>query len=45
MDVAFADPRAVSFNDDDWAHALGGLHFVLDEDGRVLSHAVRWRRA
>jgi aminoglycoside 2'-N-acetyltransferase I len=40
VDAAFADPRAVSFNDDDWAHALGGVHFVLDVDGTIASHAA-----
>ncbi|MFL5757556.1 MAG: GNAT family N-acetyltransferase [Chloroflexota bacterium] len=23
----------------DWQHALGGMHFVLDIDGRILAHA------
>ena len=27
------------FTDDDWRHAIGGLHFVLDIDGTVVSHA------
>ncbi|HEU0194381.1 MAG TPA: GNAT family N-acetyltransferase [Gaiellales bacterium] len=28
-----------TFDDDDWQAALGGTHFILEEDGRVLSHA------
>ena len=38
MDVAFGTGDE-AFQDDDWAHALGGLHFVLDLDGEVVSHA------
>jgi len=28
-----------TFDDDDWRAALGGTHFILEEDGRILSHA------
>jgi aminoglycoside 2'-N-acetyltransferase I len=38
MDTAFGTGDE-AFNDDDWAHALGGQHFVLDLDGQILSHA------
>jgi aminoglycoside 2'-N-acetyltransferase I len=38
MDVAFGTGEE-AFGDDDWAHALGGRHFVLDVDGRIVSHA------
>ncbi|HYN68632.1 MAG TPA: GNAT family N-acetyltransferase [Candidatus Eisenbacteria bacterium] len=38
MDTAFGTGDE-AFNDDDWAHALGGLHFVLDLDGEIVSHA------
>lgn len=38
MDAAFGTGEE-AFADDDWAHALGGQHFVLDEDGEILSHA------
>ena len=27
------------FSDDDWHHGLGGLNFVLDVDGDIVSHA------
>ena len=27
------------FTDDDWAHALGGAHFVLEQDGSIVAHA------
>lgn len=27
------------FGDDDWDHALGGIHFVLERDGQIVSHA------
>lgn len=39
MDSAFGPEPENSFDDDDWAHALGGLHFVLDVDGAVVGHA------
>lgn len=32
------------FSDDDWQHALGGVHFVLDVDGVVAAHASVVRR-
>jgi aminoglycoside 2'-N-acetyltransferase I len=28
-----------AFTEDDWQHAIGGLHFVLELDGKVLAHA------
>lgn len=27
------------FTDEDWEHALGGVHFVLDADGDIAAHA------
>src|SRR6266511_5192019 len=27
------------FTEDDWQHAIGGLHFVLEFDARILAHA------
>lgn len=33
MAAAFDD-----FSDDDWAHALGGWHALIREDGRVVAH-------
>jgi aminoglycoside 2'-N-acetyltransferase I len=28
------------FSEDDWQHALGGVHFVLDVEGEILAHAA-----
>jgi aminoglycoside 2'-N-acetyltransferase I len=28
-----------AFTEDDWQHAIGGLHFVLELDGKILAHA------
>ena len=28
------------FSQEDWEHALGGLHFVIEEDGRPVAHAA-----
>jgi aminoglycoside 2'-N-acetyltransferase I len=35
MDDAFEG----DFSDDDWAHALGGWHAVLRDDGAIVAHA------
>ena len=32
--------RGGALPDDDWAHALGGVHVVLDIDGEIVSHAA-----
>ena len=40
MDVAFVDDEDGRFEDTDWAHALGGLHVVAEEDGVVVAHAA-----
>jgi aminoglycoside 2'-N-acetyltransferase I len=32
-------PGADGFTEDDWQHAIGGLHFVLELDGRIVAHA------
>lgn len=39
MDAAFAADEHGGFADEDWDHALGGLHVVLDIEGVILSHA------
>lgn len=36
---AFGPDNDERFTDDDWDHALGGVHFVLDIDGAVVAHA------
>lgn len=28
------------FTDEDWAHALGGMHFLLEADGTIIAHAA-----
>ena len=35
LDAAFAR----DFDDDDWAHALGGTHALVEADGAVVAHA------
>jgi len=37
--AAFGSDEEERFTDDDWDHALGGVHFVLDLDGRIIVHA------
>ena len=40
MRVAFRADEDGRFTDDDWAHALGGVHVVLDVDGEIATHAA-----
>ena len=28
------------FTDEDWSHALGGTHFLLERDGAIVAHAA-----
>ncbi len=39
MDAAFGDDEAERFTDEDWQHAVGGFHFVVDIDGVIAAHA------
>lgn len=43
MDDAFGTGEE-AFTDEDWDHAVGGVHFVLETDGNVLAHASVVRR-
>jgi aminoglycoside 2'-N-acetyltransferase I len=36
---AFGPDEEERFGNDDWEHALGGIHFVLEVDGEIVSHA------
>lgn len=37
--AAFGPDEEERFDDDDWDHALGGIHFVLEVDAEIVSHA------
>jgi aminoglycoside 2'-N-acetyltransferase I len=39
MTDAFGDEEEERFTDHDWAHAIGGMHVVLDIDRRIVAHA------
>jgi aminoglycoside 2'-N-acetyltransferase I len=39
MDVAFGDDEEERFTEDDWVHAIGGRHFLLEIDGSIVGHA------
>jgi aminoglycoside 2'-N-acetyltransferase I len=39
MVVAFGSDEEERFTDEDWDHSIGGVHFVLDIDGVIVSHA------
>jgi aminoglycoside 2'-N-acetyltransferase I len=38
--AAFAEDQHGGFSEDDWQHALGGRHYVLEAEGRIVSHAA-----
>ena len=38
--AAFAEDEHGGFSEHDWQHALGGTHFVVEVDGRIVSHAA-----
>lgn len=39
LDDAFGPDDDDRFTEADWDHALGGWHFVLELDGRIVAHA------
>ena len=39
MGEAFGSDPEEAFTADDWAHAVGGRHFVLDIAGEIVTHA------
>lgn len=36
---AFGNDEEERFSDDDWQHAIGGTHFILEADGEIVTHA------
>lgn len=39
LDAAFGDDDEERFTEADWDHSVGGVHFVLDDEGPIVSHA------
>jgi aminoglycoside 2'-N-acetyltransferase I len=39
MLAAFAEDEHGGFTDEDWQHAIGGVHFLLEVDRAIASHA------
>lgn len=37
--AAFEHDEHGGFTEDDWQHSVGGLHFLLDLDGTIVTHA------
>jgi aminoglycoside 2'-N-acetyltransferase I len=37
--AAFVDDEHGGFTEDDWQHSIGGTHFILTSDGRIVCHA------
>src|SRR6478672_1866737 len=40
LEAAFGTDEDERFGEDDWQHALGGTHVVLDIDGAIVAHAA-----
>lgn len=40
LERAFGDDPDERFGDDDWDHALGGIHYVLDDGAEIVGHAA-----
>lgn len=40
LDDAFGDDEEERFAEEDWTHALGGVHFILDLGGAPIAHAA-----
>ena len=40
LDAAFVSVDDPVFPESDWLHALGGVHFVAELDGRLVAHAA-----
>lgn len=40
LDDAFGDDEEERFAEEDWTHALGGVHFILDLGGVPIAHAA-----
>jgi aminoglycoside 2'-N-acetyltransferase I len=40
LDEAFGTDEDERFTDDDWEHAVGGVHFVVEQDGVIVAHAA-----
>ena len=37
--AAFADDEDGAFTEDDWQHSIGGMHFLFEANGAIVSHA------
>jgi aminoglycoside 2'-N-acetyltransferase I len=39
LDDAFGDDEEERFTQEDWEHAIGGVHLILEVDGTIVAHA------
>ena len=39
FDEAWSEDAEGGFTDQDWGHAVGGVHVIAEVDGRILAHA------
>ena len=40
FDEAWSDDAEGGFTDQDWGHAVGGVHVIAEADGRMVAHAA-----
>ena len=40
FDEAWSEDAEGGFTDQDWGHAVGGVHVIADADGRMVAHAA-----
>ena len=40
FDEAWSDEAEGGFTDQDWGHAVGGVHVIAEADGRIVAHAA-----
>src|SRR5215213_2935833 len=43
--VAFGDDEDERFTDEDWAHAVGGVHVLVEDGGAIVAHGSVVERA
>ena len=40
LEAAFGSDEEDRFTEDDWQHALGGMHFLVEAEGTIVAHAA-----
>jgi aminoglycoside 2'-N-acetyltransferase I len=40
LEAAFGSDEEDRFTEDDWQHAVGGMHFLVEAEGEIVAHAA-----